>query len=1379
MHGHSAGEGETREYKLNEAWSSSQVAAAVAEVRRGATYWETASTPGASETAAARITEAMRANTVLDVGDEMTKETEHPNDDDLRHLCRHIRDGQDGFPADATDRVMQVLRRFRKSIWKGGYLPPLRNYKYDLPHGGDTFREPVIRYRGEMLEVINDQIDKEVKGGLIVEVTPQKAKHLSMVSNVFFKVEKKKMRRCHNYVKANRKARTVNVELPLCRDITSFLRGGYYYHQVDVKSAYNQVEYASLENAEPWAFCIPGRRPGTTRYLIPKRCQFGDQALPSFYTFISGTTFAEVGNCRVYLDDATVKVMTFEEGLNDLIKLFESAEHEGMMLALSKMEIFTPEAKVLGKIVDRNGERPDPERVADILEWALPSTAKQLHTFLGVVGFTQDTSPRYTSEGLRILQRTLRAGKIDPQNRDYVRAFEEVRDATARYILLAPWDPTLPTTIVTDSSKVAMGYYLYQIDPTRKIRRIIALGSKKWPAAAERYAWYDLEATALIVAVRKYANMLRQCPHIILESDCKPAVAMLSTVKMADLPFKFQRHRALLGSFMEVTVKYVGAKGVLVADRLSRQVQYITPRSVKDIEKILTDEEVDTMVAALSFDEPDVSDLLAEGHYEGVREAQRADKEIAELLDAAVANGGQVLRNGYEYVVDAGGCLCRRWEDVFSTAEQLVLPKQWRLGALKEAHDLAGHQGRDSTFSRLLRRYYWPKMWEDCRTYVQSCDPCQRSKATSKSSRKPFKQRQVSELFENMSMDLIEMSTPSQGYNYILVCQDAFSSFVTLIPTKTKSAEEVAAALWERVICVFGPPHWITTDQGKEFRNQLVKRITDRLQIGQEFTFAHHAQGNAKNESSHRRIMQTVRILAERDRTRWSETIPSIQLAVNTAPLGGQSISAYDIVFGQKPRGLDNFPVTRPTTDHDWDALTQQTRDLRDELRALRENRTLEKRIEFETRRLMEPTFQIGDKVLVVYEKDNVRLNKHAMRAFGPYTVVGQYENDNGYKLRHCRTGQMVSAAAHHVYRYYERAAADIERLAGGESVQTTKSRDKPGDTTTSRDNPVDTIESGDTTTQRAGGGPLEGGGGGHAAQIGREPVGQLPHRRKNAPRRECPDCERRFNHEHTWANHVRTVHPDTWAALTDGSRGATTADGTSVAHRSGTHARPVHPGEWATPQDEGRVEAAMDTDAGAGAGHPSGRDAQGGEGPGATGPTASEPQTPNCNGQEEQIRNQDGSSAATVPPVGSAEPGALEPRRESDLASMTPVEGEMVVAAVNDERSKWIVGEVVAPTNDVSSYRVQRYGPLNPEQPPGKWRWGPIYRNELTGALRARRAGVKTRRDTEVVYDVLPEHVVYVFRELDTAEAIPIESIALLTETLPRGTTLRGALDW
>ena len=41
----------------------------------------------------------------------------------------------------------------------------------------------------------------------------------------------------------------------------------------------------------------------------------------------------------------------------------------------------------------------------------------------------------------------------------------------------------------------------------------------------------------------------------------------------------------------------------------------------------------------------------------------------------------------------------------------------------------AGHQGRENTYSRAARMYYWPKMYEAVRRYVKRCRVCQQTKA--------------------------------------------------------------------------------------------------------------------------------------------------------------------------------------------------------------------------------------------------------------------------------------------------------------------------------------------------------------------------------------------------------------------------------------------------------------------------------------------------------------------------------------------------------------------------------------------------------------------------------------------------------------------------
>lgn len=37
-----------------------------------------------------------------------------------------------------------------------------------------------------------------------------------------------------------------------------------------------------------------------------------------------------------------------------------------------------------------------------------------------------------------------------------------------------------------------------------------------------------------------------------------------------------------------------------------------------------------------------------------------------------------------------------------------------------------GHLATEAMFSKIRTRYFWPKLYEDIRTYVKTCDSCQR-----------------------------------------------------------------------------------------------------------------------------------------------------------------------------------------------------------------------------------------------------------------------------------------------------------------------------------------------------------------------------------------------------------------------------------------------------------------------------------------------------------------------------------------------------------------------------------------------------------------------------------------------------------------------------
>src|SRR6266498_1673999 len=46
--------------------------------------------------------------------------------------------------------------------------------------------------------------------------------------------------------------------------------------------------------------------------------------------------------------------------------------------------------------------------------------------------------------------------------------------------------------------------------------------------------------------------------------------------------------------------------------------------------------------------------------------------------------------------------------------------------SLAHEHPLSGHFRLEATLSKLKERYYWPKMKVDIKSYIQTCDQCQR-----------------------------------------------------------------------------------------------------------------------------------------------------------------------------------------------------------------------------------------------------------------------------------------------------------------------------------------------------------------------------------------------------------------------------------------------------------------------------------------------------------------------------------------------------------------------------------------------------------------------------------------------------------------------------
>jgi hypothetical protein len=978
---------------------------------------------------------ARRAQTARSVGGK----TVHPELKDLE-----ARQGEWGWPPWALALAVPFFERWKHRFWVSGALPPMKGWEYSVGYSGKPFREPVIPLKPEVRIMANDQIDAEVKSGMLRELFDPT--EIQYVSSVFYKKEGSKYRRCTNYVRLNKDSRTVEVDLPSMERIKADLAGKDLLIGLDGKAAYNQVLIVKEERMF-FVFALPGRKQGQIRYLEPQRMQFGSGSAPGFFQWVESHMFEDVPEVSTYLDDLNAAIdgkgltdrETFSKGLEVFDTIMERADRHNVTFAWSKFEFLVQEKSILGWIVGRNGIRPDPHRVQTLLDWDCPTTGLLFMRFMGFYNYlAKSMPPSIAIDGaVRLCQKQMQVkGRVQltPEIRA---AFEQVKAKGAAWIMLAPFDYNKPVIVQTDSSKHGVGFLIMQYDDERKCRRIVHVGARVWPEAAHRYQSHDLEGTGIMNGVRKYALPFRNC-KLVIETDNQPAAAMLSTRDYSKLPAKWQRFRNELKEFAEVEVRYVTAKGVVACDALSRRAQMIVP---------IASEQLRLAAVAMGLEPGDHGEAAAELQGEiTLRAAQELYPPYAEMMnelrkDKYPRSALSEVDEEFFFLSD-DGALWRKGSSKHTTTVQACLPPARREAATKEAHVLGEHLSWRYTTDRLRAVYWWKSMGNDTAKFVRKCRACQLARPRARKLQQGDQRvRQVSDLFQTFSADVLQLSVASEGMRHILVIQCMFSGFLILIAVCNQTAEVLVDEIMSRVVAVFGPPEALLTDQGMAFISKMARKVTESVGTKLKFTFSHWGEGNAMNERSHASLMKAIAISCEVNQTTWRSKLPMLQYAMNTTGRRATSLTAYDIVFARRPRSLlqKDVQVVVPGAGDESAVLVDA------EMKQMAANlRATWRRIAVDDQRAREvstkttaPTFEVGNLVTVVYPPEKLRTSKHSYKAMGPYEVMAKVRSGivTDYMLRHLRTNAEKKVNWQVMFRYYP-SADDNAELARHREVE-------------------------------------------------------------------------------------------------------------------------------------------------------------------------------------------------------------------------------------------------------------------------------------------------------------------------------------------------------
>lgn len=755
-----------------------------------------------------------------------------------------------------TRDLEQIVSKFKELSWNEGETLGRTNM---ITHRIDTGDSQPLKQRHHnmspyMLDHLNKELDKMLELGVVSKSCSPWASPVLLV-----KKASGELRFCFDGRKLNSVTKKDAYPLPHVDHILNKLSGARYLSSIDLKSAFWQIPLEE-SSKEKTAFVIPSR--GLYNFnVMPFGLSNAAQTQQRLMETVLGYQLEPY--CFVYLDDVIIATPTFEKHVEVLEEVFSRLKTANLTINLNKCEFCRPSLKYLGFLIDRQGLRTDPEKIAAMINFQRPTTVTELKRFVGIVGWYRRFIPSYsslTSPLTSLIKGKRKSQKIswDDKAED---AFRKIKEALVTAPILASPDFKKMFTIQCDASDVGVGCVLSQEDDDGR-EVVIAFASRTLSDAEKKYTVTEKECLAVLFGVHKFRCYIEGTRFKVITDH--HSLLWLSNLKdpcgrLARWAVKMQQYDMLLEH----------RKGSLnvVPDALSRAPLVDSALINLDPEKCNADPWYERMV----------------------RIVQHAPDQFSNYS----------VRNGLLY------------KHVSRTVEQppnlpewkLVVPKQARKFVLQECHNepTAAHLGNLKTLAKVQELYYWPKMRTFVRRYVKRCKTCAAQKARN-TARPGFmgQPKQCSFPWQMISVDTVgPLPNSTLGNKYLLMVSDYFTKFVLIHPMRQASGKPIADFLENQVFLIYGAPQVMTCDNGTEFINKNVQQVCSKYGVKVWCNARYHAQVN-QVERVNRVVETAIRSYVEGDdHRRWDAEIHKIGYAIRSAVHESTGYSSTFLNFGR------------------------------------------------------------------------------------------------------------------------------------------------------------------------------------------------------------------------------------------------------------------------------------------------------------------------------------------------------------------------------------------------------------------------------------------------------------------------------------------------
>ena len=184
---------------------------------------------------------------------------------------------------------------------------------------------------------------------------------------------------------------------------------------------------------------------------------------------------------------------------------------------------------------------------------------------------------------------------------------------------------------------------------------------------------------------------------------------------------------------------------------------------------------------------------------------------------------------------------------------------------LYSLHNYFGHLGRLKTIEKVKARFHWFGLRNDIELYIQQCSVCQRVKDPFRQNKGELRNITSGYPLERTGIDIVgPLPKTEQGNAYIVVMIDYFTKFPFAYALKEISAETVANVLMDQVICMFGVPNSLHSDQGSNFESNVFQSLCSLVNMATTRTTPYASWSNGETERMNKTLMIMLKCMVNK-----------------------------------------------------------------------------------------------------------------------------------------------------------------------------------------------------------------------------------------------------------------------------------------------------------------------------------------------------------------------------------------------------------------------------------------------------------------------------------------------------------------------------------